>query len=217
MNAEKIYPFLGLIKSIRKGFQQKLLGRYDSSRVASLIAYSNHTFEALWPEIPEVDEKSPWLKNIVVVAYEISLWLQLEKLGMTLPEISRLTCEVLDGAMRQIPPAVREEMKKSSLLELFVSKFAEDSETLNPVCNWRVSRITPEVGDSFEIGMDILSCPIVRMCETLGVRRFSPFLCKNDFVTYKAIGIRLTRTQTLADGDAVCDFRLSDITADNKN
>lgn len=212
MKAAKISPFTGLIKSLENGFQQKLLDKYDIDKVTMFITHAKESFKSISPLIPEVDEKSPWLKNIIAVAYEIGIWLQLEKSGMAIPEISELTCEVLSDVMRQIPLAIRKGMKTASLSKSFVSEFAKESENLNHNNNWNVSLVCPKASDSFEIGINIYTCPIVRMCETLGVRRFAPYFCKNDFVTYNVLGIQLSRTQTLADGDVMCDFRLSDIT-----
>lgn len=212
MNANKIAPFIGLIKSLENGFQQKLLDKYDIDRVTMFITHAKESFMSTCPLIPEVDEKSPWLKNIIAVAYEIGIWLQLEKSGMAIPEISELTCEVLSDVMRQIPLAIRNGMKTASLSQSFVSEFAKESKDLNHNNNWNISLVYPNASDSFEIGINIHTCPIVRMCETLGVLRFAPYFCKNDFVTYNVLGIQLTRTKTLADGDVMCDFRLSDIT-----
>lgn len=203
MNANKIIPFTGLIKSLENGFRQKLLDKYDIDQVTMFMANAEESFKSICPIVPEVDEKSPWLKNIIAVAYEIGIWLQLEKSGMVIPEISELTCEVLADVIQQIPLAIRKGMKTASLSKFFVSEFAKESENLNHNNNWNISPVCPKASDSFEIGINIYTCTIVRMCETLRVRRFAPYFCKNDFVTYKALGIQLSRTQTLADGDVM--------------
>lgn len=178
MKAAKISPFTGFIKSLENGIQQKLLDKYDIDQVTMFITHAKESFKSISPLIPEVDEKSPWLKNIIAVAYEIGIWLQLEKSGMAIPEISELTCEVLSDVMRQIPLAIRKGMKTASLSKSFVSEFAKESENLNHNNNWNVFLVCPKASDSFEIGINIYTCPIVRMCETLGVRRFASYFCK---------------------------------------
>lgn len=42
-----------------------------------------------------------------------------------------------------------------------------------------------------------------------GLRRFAAWFCRDDDPLHAAMGVRLERARTLADGDDHCDFRLS--------
>ena len=57
--------------------------------------------------------------------------------------------------------------------------------------------------------MDIARCPVAELCSRIGVECFFPYFCVNDYITHDVLGIRLTRTRTLAHGASCCDFRLT--------
>jgi hypothetical protein len=62
-------------------------------------------------------------------------------------------------------------------------------------------------GQDLEIHKTYRECGAFKLFQALGVAEVAPFFCLNDFVTSRAEGTGLTREHTLAQGDAVCDFR----------
>ena len=62
---------------------------------------------------------------------------------------------------------------------------------------------------TIDVGMDIARCPVAELCSRIGVECFFPYFCVNDYITHDVLGIRLTRTRTLAHGASCCDFRLT--------
>jgi hypothetical protein len=62
-------------------------------------------------------------------------------------------------------------------------------------------------GQAFEWGVDYLECGIVKFLRSQGADKSAPHLCLTDYALFGALGIGLPRTQTLANGDGMCDFR----------
>lgn len=61
----------------------------------------------------------------------------------------------------------------------------------------------------FELGYDYHTCGICRLCQEEGCPELAEYLCRLDFVMADLMGMKLVRTQTIAEGAAYCDFRYS--------
>ncbi|AWK86896.1 L-2-amino-thiazoline-4-carboxylic acid hydrolase [Azospirillum thermophilum] len=67
--------------------------------------------------------------------------------------------------------------------------------------------IEPGPGDSFEFGINYKACGFCKFAARYGDKEILPNICGLDFDAYATRGIRLERTQTLADGAEHCNFR----------
>ena len=63
--------------------------------------------------------------------------------------------------------------------------------------------------ESFDFGIDMAECGIVKFFHDQGADELVPYLCELDYVMAEAVGIGLRRTRTLAWGCDRCDFRLT--------
>ncbi|MDO4622685.1 MAG: L-2-amino-thiazoline-4-carboxylic acid hydrolase [Eubacteriales bacterium] len=62
-------------------------------------------------------------------------------------------------------------------------------------------------GRDFALGYDYHECGICKLCADEGCFEIAHYLCRLDFLLAEMMGMKLTRTQTIADGADVCDFR----------
>ena len=209
MRQSKITPFEPLLYGLKNAFVAELSCIYDMTKACMITDNAWSQFQTDIPLIPEVSETSPWIKNIIAIAFEICIWRQLESEGMSLDDISALTCKVLAMTMGTLPPEAMNNMQNMILSESYIEMKANDSAALDACCNWKFKVIYPVGSDTFDIGMDIHSCPVITLCNNLGVARYARYFCQNDYATYAAFGIKLTRTRTLAEGGESCDFRLT--------
>lgn len=69
--------------------------------------------------------------------------------------------------------------------------------------------VDPGADDNFEFGVNYTSCGFCKFAARHGDKEILPNICGLDFDAYATRGIRLERTQTLADGASHCDFRFS--------
>ena len=66
-----------------------------------------------------------------------------------------------------------------------------------------------EKDDKYEFGIDYLECGVCKLCKDENCFELAKYMCKLDFMLAELIGLKLTRTKTLAEGFDKCDFRYS--------
>jgi len=64
-------------------------------------------------------------------------------------------------------------------------------------------------GHPFEHGLDYTECGVVKYLKREGTPELAPYLCWIDYPGYAAMGVKLSRTETIAQGGQRCDFRFS--------
>lgn len=73
--------------------------------------------------------------------------------------------------------------------------------------DWVVDIIEGGPQDDFVLGYDYHTCGICNLCRDEGCFELGKYLCRMDYVLADMMGMKLTRTQTLAEGGKYCDFR----------
>lgn len=73
--------------------------------------------------------------------------------------------------------------------------------------DWVVDIIEGGPQDDFVLGYDYHTCGICNFCRDEGCFELAKYLCRMDYVLADMMGMKLTRTQTLAEGGKYCDFR----------
>lgn len=73
--------------------------------------------------------------------------------------------------------------------------------------DWVVDIIEGGPQDDFVLGYDYHTCGICNLCRDEGCFKLAKYLCRMDYVLADMMGMKLTRTQTIAEGGKYCDFR----------
>jgi hypothetical protein len=73
--------------------------------------------------------------------------------------------------------------------------------------DWVVDIIEGGPQDDFVLGYDYHTCGICNLCRDEGCFELAKYMCRMDYVLADMMGMKLTRTQTLAEGGKYCDFR----------
>ena len=73
--------------------------------------------------------------------------------------------------------------------------------------DWVVDIIEGEPQDDFVLGYDYHTCGICNLCRDEGCFELAKYLCRMDYVLADMMGMKLTRTQNIAEGGKYCDFR----------
>jgi hypothetical protein len=63
-------------------------------------------------------------------------------------------------------------------------------------------------GQDFEMGLDCTECGAIKYLDREGAAEYAPYLCWIDYPQFAAMGLRLDRTETIAQGGQRCDFRI---------
>jgi L-2-amino-thiazoline-4-carboxylic acid hydrolase len=62
-------------------------------------------------------------------------------------------------------------------------------------------------GVNFDYGFDYVECGICKFLHRQNADELAPYMCRLDYPYAEAMGIRLMRTSTIAEGGKKCDFR----------
>lgn len=73
MDKVTITPFIPMIKVFEMEFFSEISKHLSQHKVTEILNKAYEMFLDTVPLIPDVDNKSPWLKNIIGVAYEIGV------------------------------------------------------------------------------------------------------------------------------------------------
>lgn len=204
-----INQFMPMVQAMRMAFSVTLRKYFEENSINQILDFADKHFEEAKKTLPNVGAQSPWLKNMIGIAYEIGLWKKLLDLKKSLNEISLLTQETLVIiSHKTIPSGDIAKISQMLCSSEYVQKIADYSQKREYPDDWLFESVLPGVNDNFQIGMNIYKCPIELLCKRLCAEDFFPYLCLNDFVTHGMLGINLIRTKTLAHGADCCDFRL---------
>lgn len=66
-----------------------------------------------------------------------------------------------------------------------------------------------EQTEQFDLGYNYYQCGICKLCTDENCFELAKYLCQLDFVLADMMGMKLERTQTIAEGGDYCDFRYS--------
>lgn len=124
---------------------------------------------------------------------------------LTTPEAERLA-----SGRRFLSPenqALLREQAANSATEAHQNEFPED---------FVYDFVEPGPQDNFEFGIDYKACGFCKFAARHGDKDILPNICGLDFDAYATRGIRLERTQTLAEGASHCNFRFSRLPLDTK-
>gem|GEM_PF-574242 len=210
MKREVLDVFIPMIETMERIFADILAEEFEGAETRNMIAAAKKHFEKAERSLPSVSPSSPWLKNLIGIAYEIGIWKELAGRGMSLNEISIVNQRVLARLFRESIPSQELEKIRDTLCSVSYTRgIAEDSRKSAYPDDWVFDYVAPGEGDDFQVGMDIHSCPVALLCKNLDAERFFPYFCLNDYVSHGMLGISLVRTHTLAHGAPCCDFRLT--------
>lgn len=86
-------------------------------------------------------------------------------------------------------------------------KWSEESHLRRYKNDWVLDIIEGGPNDDFVLGYDYHNCGICNLCRDEGCFELAKYLCRMDFVLADMMDLKLTRTHTLAENGAYCDFR----------
>jgi hypothetical protein len=197
-------------RKMAKAGQAFAAERYGDSFANILLPESLVEFEKLIPELPYIGGKhNPLTGNLVSSAGALAVYRVMQRHGKRVDETGELLYRLMEAWIRRYPRFVRHLMGR-----YYLSRFSQRqskkrsalSQQRRYPANWVRIHVDGD-GQTFEWGVDYLECGIVKFLRSQDADELAPYLCQLDYALYGALGIALTRTKTLADGDEKCDFR----------
>ncbi len=202
-----LFPF---IDKMARTIEKHLENNFSKTEIERIFNSAQKSFKNNISTIPDVGSDNPWLKSIMGVAYLSGLWVELEKFGLNIEEISKITRESLyDFTKSSVPADKSFETSRMLCSYEYADSLVKRSKKRIYKDDWIVELVTPKENEKFKIGYDVYQCPIIKYLKEHNLERFAKWFCLDDYPIHEAMGIKLDRTKTLAEGKDFCDFRLT--------
>lgn len=189
-----------------------LADRFGEETAAAMREEMLDEYRRLIPEVPYIGgRRNIYSSNLAQTPWALALYRVVIRHGGTLEDTGELLHLMIRAEIGRTPQVFRSLMKSylfSRLRQRQVERAARRSQARRYPGDWVFERIEGD-GESFDFGIDMTECGIVKFLHAEEADELCPYLCDIDYVMFEAMGVGLRRTKTLAWGCDRCDFRLS--------
>lgn len=202
--------YLKAFRETSKAARQYLAARFGETTATEVTREAEERFAAGLADLPDVGGKeNPDTQYLVIAAWYTAYYAPLRKRGHTAEVVGRMIYDLNREGLKQKPRAEagREGAARFTPAEYAkMRKWAEWTRKRQLPANW-VAEFIQGNGEGFDFGYNYTECAICKYFHAQGTPELAPFVCLNDFLRSRTLGTGLHRTKTLAQGDALCNFR----------
>ena len=189
-----------------------LVGRYGGETAAVMRGEMLDEYRRLIPDVPYIGGRRNIYSDALALAPRaLAMYRVVVRHGGSLEDSGELLHRMFKAQMERIPRVLRHwvgRQRFGRLRRRKVERAARRSQARRYPGDWVFERIDGD-GETFDFGIDITECGIVKFLHAQEADELCPYGCDLDYVMFEAMGIGLRRTKTLAWGCDRCDFRLS--------
>ncbi|MFX0016506.1 MAG: L-2-amino-thiazoline-4-carboxylic acid hydrolase [Promethearchaeota archaeon] len=182
----------------------------DPSKIPNLRLKVRREFESLLTQLPEPGSKKKSIFKTDMIKFTMSLafYRVLKEEGFKLHQIGQIIYETSIVYYRAMNPITRLFMR---WFYLYYPKqrMKKQVEEYNKKANSTESKVEFVDGDGKNLlfGVNYIECAGIKFLKTQNALELAPYLCPCDYPVYQAINVGFNRTQNLALGGKMCDFR----------
>jgi len=197
-------------RETNKGARQ-YLGARDGKKLANAVTKAAaNRFSSLLLRLPDVGgEQNIDLPYLPIAAWYLAYYQPMQAYGKTAADVGRMIYELNETSLTRYPKAqaLAEEVRWFTPANLAkLQKWAVWTQKREYPANW-VAIFIQGNGVDFDFGYDYQECGVVKYLQSHKAAALAPYVCLNDFLKSRILGTGLQRSMTLAQGDAVCNFR----------
>jgi pimeloyl-ACP methyl ester carboxylesterase len=194
-------------------YRKLLVSAYGKEVGAAIASETMQRFEALLPDIPYIGgDENPLTRTLYLSAAWLAMYRSLRARGASVEEAARL---IYLGASSFCDGFPFRLLARWQGRRLFRQKTIDQRRHAAAISRQRrypddwVFDLVDGDGRTFEWGLDYTACAIVKYLSREGAPELAPYGCWVDYPAYAAMGVRLVRTETIAQGGQRCDFRFA--------
>lgn len=187
-----------------------LTTRYGDDEKNRVLKEARQELDHLIPQLPDTGGwRNPHTQFIVASAFFLALYRVLTARGRSADEVGGLIFEAVEkmyksrwGAVIRLFSPIQGKLfgNRAARRLAWVSQQRRDPQDF--VCVF-----VEGDGKSFDFGFDYLECGICKFFHRQNAHEFARYMCRLDFPYAEAMGTKLIRTSTIAEGGEKCDFR----------
>lgn len=197
-------------KGVCGGAEHWLAARTAEPTARAIAADALRRYDALLPAMPDIGGPSNRNQPFLIMAgWLTALCKAMGEKGMTAKDAGRLLYDLYAADWAAVPPQKAHAMGAKLFSPVYfraLEAWAAESRKRQYPGDW-VGTVVKGDGKTFDLGYDYSACGAVKYFKAQGVAEVAPYYCLNDFLASRAQGTGLVRIHTLAQGDALCDFR----------
>jgi hypothetical protein len=193
--------------------KKHLEAAYGKAEGEAILMESLQRFEALLPDIPYIGgAENKDTQSLCMAAAWLAMYRSLRARGASVEETARILYLGTESLVSSIP--MRWLMRWQGR-RLFSQRRIQKRRRAAALSQQRrypddwVFEIVDGDGQEFDFGVDYTECGIVKYFAREGAPELAPYGCWIDDPMSAAMGVRLDRTETIAQGGQRCDFRFS--------
>ncbi|GAB7080153.1 L-2-amino-thiazoline-4-carboxylic acid hydrolase [Megalodesulfovibrio paquesii] len=202
-----------------QGMEQMLTPRLGAAAAHDATTHMGVVFQELLPTLPvlppQPGEGGAPNRNqeyLVQAAWLIAMSKGIKAHGLCAADAGRLLYDLCDAELAATPAVVlaqRGEEYFSPAHYQALRDWAAATQLRRSPDDWVAEVVfgDPARGDDFDVGHNYSQCGALLLFRAHGEAEVAPYFCLNDFLSSRYEGTGLSRAHTLAQGDALCDFR----------
>jgi len=195
---------------ISRGILRK---RYIDSQIELMFDKMRKDYENLIPEIPYIGgRKNPFTSMLIDSVSMLAFFRTLENEGLSYRDIGKLNYEYWEMVNKRRVHKLEkkgQQPKDQYFNETYINfnkTLAKDLQQKKYPDDWVMEFVEGD-GKTFDYGNRFTECGIHKTFKKLGAEKYVPFICLTDFAQGNIFGFGFTRTQTIGNGDPICDHR----------
>lgn len=200
--------FVSAFDKVRRALVDRI-SKQSTAETANVISHDAAlNFERILPELPYVGgDAHPGTRFILIAGQWIAVYKAMAKSGYRAIDVGQMLYSIYEEQLKDVPVDELEKQKEFLFSDVYRDMMKHWAESRSPYeCDWKVDFIEGD-GVDFDYGLDFRSCPCFDFFKAQNVEELAPFLCLLDFPEAALLESGLVRTKTLAQKDAVCNFR----------
>lgn len=193
-----------------KGTRKALLKHFPKPDIDKLQDESQKEYETLFQELPYIGgSKNSQTINVIMGAIVLSIVRPLEKKGLAKHQIGKVIYDTFNENFMAKPGIIRRIIGRMVTSNLYTGQIKKQIE-MSSKREYKEDFVTEYVdaaGKDFDFGYNYTECAIHKLYTKYGAIEYLRYVCLGDYAMFRSLGIGFNRTQTLAHGAPLCDFR----------
>lgn len=187
-------------------FVRKRLEEAHGETVAdAVIKGTRSRIDELLPDVPYIGgDGNELTRNLYQCSMVLALHLEMRERGHGAADTAEVVYRAFADYLAEMPQSLL--LGVAGWLLRFTHPDGTAEYAASNPHDWAYVDV-PGDGVTYDYGVDYNQCGICTYIREHDASEILPYLCLLDFPVFKAMGIGLERTMTLAHGDGVCDFR----------
>ncbi|MBT3274126.1 MAG: hypothetical protein HN368_13295 [Spirochaetales bacterium] len=190
--------------------RKALLAHFIHAEIDDLESASERVYINLFTTLPFIGgRRNSETINIIMGAIVVAIILPLTQEDLTERNIGKIIHDSFVGYFQSRPKMIRMFLGKFATSHYFINRMRkgiDENAKAEYEDNFQLENIDL-AGAAFDFGYNYTKCALLKIFSDNGVEEYLKYVCLGDYTLFTSIGVGFTRTQTIAHGAPICDFR----------